>query len=107
MASSELAPTVYAPVDRCIYCGSKGSPSERLSKEHIVPYGLAGNWMILPQASCELCRRITGEVERFCQREMLGAARIRMKLPTRHPKARDSTLPLDLIRTDDRHERAS
>ena len=103
--SSELVPTVYAPVGRCIYCGAQRSRADRLSKEHIVPYGLAGNWMILPQASCEPCRTITGKVERFCQREMLGAARIRMKLPTRNPKERRSTLPLDLIRTDGRHER--
>ena len=103
--SSEVVPTVYGAVGRCIYCGAQGSREDQLSKEHIVPYGLAGNWMILPQASCGRCRTITGEVERFCQREMFGSVRIRMKLPTRHPENRHSTLPLELIRTDGRHER--
>jgi hypothetical protein len=61
--------------------------------------------MILPKASCKRCGTITGEIERFCQREMLGPVRIRMRLPTRRPEERLSTLPLDLIRTNGGRER--
>ena len=95
-------PIVYEPVGRCIYCHSEGSRSEPLGKEHIVPYGLGGDW-ILPRASCRACAKITGEVERYCQREMFGTLRVRMRLPSR--KGHPATLPLEFIRPDGRPAR--
>jgi hypothetical protein len=97
-------PTVYEPVGRCIYCRSEGSREEPLGKEHIVPYGLGGDW-ILPRASCKACARITGEVERYCQREMYGTVRVRMQLPTRRRGGHPTMLPLDIVRPDGRRER--
>ena len=47
----------YAPVGRCIYCGAF---SNALTKEHIIPFGLAGNALVLPKASCQTCAAITG-----------------------------------------------
>ncbi len=43
---------VFDPVGRCIYCGR--GPDAKLTKEHIIPYGLNGH-LILPAASCEIC----------------------------------------------------
>jgi hypothetical protein len=80
-------PVVYAPVGRCIYCGNA---SGKLSKEHVIPLGLAGD-MILPKASCARCAKITGEVERFCLRPMLGDYRSKLNFPTRRPSERPPT----------------
>jgi hypothetical protein len=78
----------YTPVGVCIYCGSTENP---LSDEHVIPFGLGGN-LILPKASCRRCATITGEVERFCLRPMLGNYRSTLRLPTRRPKERPATV---------------
>jgi hypothetical protein len=104
LAGKRPPPTVHPPVGRCIYCGSEGSRSEPLGAEHIVPLGLGGDW-ILPRASCKACATITGEIERYCQREMYGTVRVRMQLPTRRPGGHPTMLPLDIIRPDGRRER--
>jgi hypothetical protein len=54
---------VYQSVGSCIYCGS----TQQLSKEHALPLGLGGNY-ILPNASCEKCRKITEAFEHTCLR---------------------------------------
>ncbi len=95
---------VYKAVGRCIYCRAEGTRSEPLGKEHIVPYGLGGDW-ILPRASCRTCAKITGEIERYCQREMFGSLRVRMGLPSR--KGHPTTLPLEFIRPDGRRAQQS
>jgi len=101
MIETNIQPKVYKPVGHCIYCGTnKGE----LSKEHIVPFGLAGNWMILPKASCRSCAEITRDIEQFCLRWMLGPLRIRLNLPTRRKKARPSQLSLEYIRADGQKE---
>lgn len=94
------SPTVYAPVGCCIYCGTTAG---ELTKEHIVPFGLGGN-LILPKASCRDCATVTGGVEHFCLRPMLGPFRIRLALPTRRPEERPSALPIEFIRVDGRRE---
>jgi hypothetical protein len=98
---TSIQPKVYPPVGHCIYCGTNG---EKLSKEHVVPFGLAGNWMILPKASCRSCAEITRDIEQFCLRWMLGPLRIRLKMPTRREKERPSELPLEYIRIDGQKE---
>jgi len=97
---SPASPRVYPPVGCCIYCGTAAG---ELTKEHIVPLGLGGN-LILPKASCRVCAAITGDVERFCLRPMLGPFRIRLTLPTRRPQERPARLPLEFIRVDGRRE---
>lgn len=79
---------VFAAVGACIYCGSTDSP---LSDEHIIPFGLNGN-LILPKASCKTCATITGEIERFCLRPMLGDFRSTTGLRTRRKKTRPKTI---------------
>lgn len=82
---------VYPPVGRCIYCGVENGD---LRREHIVPFGLAGN-LVLPQASCANCAAITGKIERACLRRILGNFRIRYGFPTRHKKERPRTLRIE------------
>lgn len=75
----------------CIYCGS----TDQLSREHILPRGLGGKFAItgthsaavLNKASCELCRIITKNIESYCQREMFGHLRRRLKLIEGMPPA--------------------
>ncbi|MBB2705991.1 MULTISPECIES: HNH endonuclease [Rhizobium] len=93
--SPDDAPRTYAPVGRCIYCGEKFAP--RLELEHIIPFGLAGNALMLPKASCRECAKITGKVEQFCLREMMGKFRTVVGTPTRRPKERPSQLSFPLV----------
>lgn len=84
-------PKKYSPVNKCIYCRVY---SGQLTLEHIVPYGLAGNALLLPKASCKTCESITGRFEQVCLRTILGPFRLRFNSPTRNPKDRPSKLPL-------------
>lgn len=77
----------FPPVGTCIYCGS----ALNLSLEHIIPYALDGN-MELPDASCKLCRKITGQFEQVCCRLIYGPLRIRLGMSTRRPKERPTHL---------------
>jgi hypothetical protein len=86
----------HKPVGRCIYCGAS---DEKLTREHIIPFGLGGQW-VLPDASCKACAAITARVEQFCLRPMLGRFRIQMKLPTRRPGERPGALPLEIVKAD-------
>jgi len=87
-----------APVGECIYCGSR----ERLSNEHIVPFGLGGQ-LILPDASCGTCSKITGEFERRVLRGFMYRARIAARFPTRRPKERPAKLQVHLLGPEKDH----
>lgn len=89
-------PNRYEPVGRCIYCGTRRHSLDRLrlGDEHIVPEGLGG-LALLPQSSCGKCERTTNYSEQFCQKAMLGAFRYQLKLPTKRPKDRPKTLPVE------------
>lgn len=45
-------------IGKCIYCGS----TDNLTREHVVPRGLGGPWLLL-KASCKKCARITSDFE--------------------------------------------
>ena len=74
-------PKTYAPATRCIYCGSNAFRT----KEHIVPYGLGGAW-VLPNASCKECQKITTKIENACLRKMFLRTRIQRNVKTRRKK---------------------
>lgn len=76
-----------------MYCGS----SERLSREHIVPYGLGGPGAI-PRSSCQSCATITGRFEREVLRGPLWGLRAYLRLSTRRPTQMLRKLPLTVIR---------
>ena len=84
----------YKPVGGCIYCGNTEPP---LSDEHIVPYGLGGT-LILPQASCARCAKITSLIELHCLRGIYRPARMHLRLPSR--KGHPQTLPVEMEHGD-------
>jgi hypothetical protein len=52
---------------RCIYCPT----SLKLSREHIIPFSLGGNYVIT-DGSCEECGKETHAFEGFCAGQMFG-----------------------------------
>lgn len=86
-------PRVYDPVGICIYCGS----TEKLENEHIIPYGLQGNW-ILPKSSCRKCSNITKSFEGRLLRGVFLPARAAEGFQTRRPKERPKFYPIKVSR---------
>lgn len=84
---------VLADVNQCIYCQSTEG---KLSQEHVVPFGLNGEHILL-HASCQKCAAITSKIEGSVLRETFIAARNRLNLKSRHRKAWDS--PKDAFTT--------
>src|SRR5262245_24432490 len=60
-------PKYYEPVGRCIYCRRKGVA---LQREHIIPFGLAANSLVLMKSSCTRCGHKTRDFETRCLRHM-------------------------------------
>lgn len=87
--------TKLRAMGECVYCGS----AERLSDEHIVPFGLGGN-LILPDASCPQCAKITSAFERRVLRGFMHRARTTGNFQTRRPKDRPQTHTVTLLRDD-------
>jgi hypothetical protein len=71
-------------VGQCIYCGTSEG---KLSDEHIIPYGLNGDF-VLRKASCAACATITSRFERDVLRNLFPAARAALGYKTRrkHPE---------------------
>jgi hypothetical protein len=79
-------------VGRCIYCRSEKEP---LTREHIIPAGLNGTW-VLQRASCEVCRRISSAFETDVLRIVFLHARAGLGFRT--TRGHPDTLPLLLER---------
>jgi hypothetical protein len=73
-----IALKTYPPAGLCVYCESV---EQLLSREHIIARGLGGR-LVLPEASCAQCRKITSEIEFMCLRAILGNVRVHLKYPT-------------------------
>lgn len=80
-----VLPHRFEPVGRCIYCGANDMP---LTDEHIVPFGLGGK-LILPQASCDPCAKITSLIERKVLRGFLDHGRQAFGVKGRKKHKRD------------------
>lgn len=79
---SVLLAKTYAPVGRCIYCGSSEwstKQSRKLGDEHIIPEGLGGR-LVLPEASCSKCETITSKIELEWLRSGFYTARVQKEL---------------------------
>jgi len=81
----------YDSVGKCIYCGSTayaaGEPSHRLGDEHIIPQGIGGK-LLLPEASCKNCERITSRLETKCVASLFDPGRLHLGLRGRKSKRR-------------------
>jgi hypothetical protein len=87
-------------IGRCIYCGTTQGP---LDREHMIPAGLNGSW-VLHEATCRPCSSITSAFEGHVLGEVFGLARAVLKMRTRrrHPTSR----PLSVDRGDGEFETA-
>lgn len=61
-----------SPIGRCIYCGTTRG---RLTREHVVPRSLGGNYT-LQKASCDPCAEITKKLEGYVGRRVFGDLRL-------------------------------
>lgn len=76
---------LFLDVGACIYCDDKTLP---LSREHVLPRGLGGGTapdghsdaIVLQNASCERCRRITQKIEEQCLLSMMDPGRAKLGL---------------------------
>lgn len=99
-ASSYPRAKDFPPVNRCIYCGGIGD----LTKEHVVPLGIAGNSLVLERASCRACAKITGGIEGAVLEGALGILREKFSSPTRHKSRRTGMSRRNLARLDEHGE---
>lgn len=74
-----LTARAFSPVGYCIYCGAAGG---RLSREHIVPHGLGGTF-VLPASSCGACAAVTSAFERKVLRGPMWSVRAHLQLKSR------------------------
>jgi hypothetical protein len=81
-------------VGRCIYCGATGVS---LSREHVIPYGLKTDWLLL-EASCLCCSRVTAQFEGEVLRGMFGPFRTAKNFPTRRKAERPKALPVTVAK---------
>lgn len=80
MNSSLVASTVFPPQLQCIYCNATDVP---LSKEHIIPRALGGNY-VLPKSSCQACGTITSQFEQRMLRGPMWPVRAHLQIGSRH-----------------------
>lgn len=79
---------VFEGLGYCIYCGARDRP---LTDEHIIPYSLNGN-LVMMSASCTECAVHTSKVERWVTKDYFGPLRNALNLPTRRPDLRSSKI---------------
>lgn len=91
---------VYEPVWECIYCGAK---PDDLGKEHIVPLGLGGTY-VLPRACCRDHERITSRYEGIVLRGPMWNVRSLRKIPSRNPQAMPSETEIVVVRDGEEDE---
>ena len=95
----EIAGTRYPPVGRCLYCGTVGETGRTLTDEHVIPFALGGS-VVLPEASCHKCAKVTGAFEAKVLRGGLRSIKERAGLSSRS-KTRPATLPLFCVNGDE------
>jgi len=84
-------PTRIKSKGKCIYCNARDVD---LTDEHILPYFIGGNHVIV-DASCKACARITTRFEREVARGLWGDARISYNAPSRRKKKRKKHILLE------------
>jgi hypothetical protein len=99
MTSAPPNPPRIRHIGHCIYCGRRDyadGETRKLGDEHVVPFGLNGD-ILLTDASCQACERITGHVETITLSHLIGPRRL-MGLQSRtRPAKQPKTLPIFAI----------
>ncbi|OCJ32719.1 hypothetical protein [Agrobacterium tumefaciens] len=99
LAKPETLPRMPAP-GKCIYC-YEVYPNEDLTDEHVVPYALAANAMILGKSCCKACQREITRYEQAVPKHQLGVFRAQVDAPTRNKKDRPELIPIHFAEVDD------
>ena len=86
---------------RCIYCGDRRT---KLRDEHIIPYALAANSMVLEKSCCETCQNVIQKYEQEVLKKQLGIFRAQMDAPTRRPKDRPTHANLHFVEVNEETE---
>lgn len=81
----------------CIYCGNADA---KLTDEHVIPYALAKNSIILEKSCCETCQRIIQRYEQEVLRKQLGNFRAQVDAPTRSRKDRPTHAHFPIVEID-------
>jgi hypothetical protein len=82
---------------RCIYCGAV---DVLLTEEHVIPFAIGKNAIILERACCEDCQSIIQPYEQEVLKKQLGTFRAMTGSPTRNKKDRPKYISLPLVETD-------
>jgi hypothetical protein len=95
MPMDSFAPKRYPPVGRCIYCGDpqydQSEPARVLGDEHIIALSLGGT-LVLPEASCKACEKLTSSYDTHCAEQFAGPNREHLGLRSRRRNKRRSRL---------------
>jgi hypothetical protein len=78
----------FPPVRKCIYCDATvyaPDANRKLGDEHIIPLALDGD-LVLPEASCRTCERLTGNDEAKLAGGIFLAFRTKHNFPSRSKK---------------------
>jgi hypothetical protein len=81
----------------CIYCFTAASD---LRDEHVIPYALAANTLILKKSCCGNCQNIIQPYEQEVLKKQLGNFRAQIDAPTRNPKSRQLTVQYNFSEFD-------
>jgi hypothetical protein len=98
MAIERIERKEYPSFGECIYCGAKADEVE-LTDEHIVPFSLGGNAVIL-DGSCKVCAAETTRIENEVGRKVLLDFRTHANVQTRRKKRRPTELPFTYALAD-------
>jgi hypothetical protein len=91
MTAERIDRNEYPSFGRCIYC-HKTADEVELTDEHIIPFSLGGNAVIL-KGSCKACAAETTKIENEVGRKVLWDFRTHAGVQTRRPKERPTELP--------------
>lgn len=83
---------------RCIYCNASGV---KLTDEHVIPYALAANTLILDQSCCVPCQRLIQPYEQEVLKKQLGLFRAQIEAPTRNKRDRPKSARFRFVEVND------
>lgn len=91
----ETRPRIPAP-GKCIYC-YEVYPESELTEEHVIPYALGANAMILEKSCCTTCQKAISKYEQNVLRHQLGVFRAQVDAPTRNKKDRPKEVEIEFF----------
>lgn len=88
---------------KCIYC-YEVYPDSELTEEHVIPYALGANAMILEKSCCRTCQKVITKYEQNVLRHQIGVFRAQVDAPTRNKKDRQKTVEIHFVEVGEQME---